>query len=56
MEAREALEKWLGGTVDGLQGDHVLLAPPYIASPDQLQQIATLLAQAVEAVVPAQAH
>lgn len=45
-----------GGTVDGLQGDHVLLAPPYIASHDQLQQIATLLAQAVEAVVPAQAH
>ena len=45
-----------GGTVDGLQGDHVLLAPPYIASHDQLQQIATLLAQAVEAVVLAQAH
>ena len=25
-----------GGTIDGVNGDHVLLAPPYISSPDQL--------------------
>lgn len=45
-----------GGTVDGLQGDHVLLAPPYIASLDELQQITTLLTQAIEAVTSVSAH
>lgn len=45
-----------GGTVDGLQGDHVLLAPPYIASLDELQQITALLTQAIEAVTSAPAH
>lgn len=38
----------MGGTVDGRQGDHVLLAPPYIASHAELQQIAELLAAAIE--------
>lgn len=37
----------MGGTVDGRQGDHVLLAPPYIASHAELQQIAELLAAAI---------
>lgn len=39
-----------GGTVDGHLGDHVLLAPPYIASREQLAHIAALLAQAIDAV------
>lgn len=39
-----------GGTVDGHLGDHVLLAPPYIATREQLSTIAALLAQAVDAV------
>jgi len=39
-----------GGTVDGKQGDHVLLAPPFIASRGDLQRIATLLAESVAAV------
>lgn len=39
-----------GGTVDGLHGDHVLLAPPFIATRAELQQIAELLAESVDAV------
>ena len=39
-----------GGTVDGHLGDHVLLASPYIATRAQLESIAALLAQAVDAV------
>lgn len=39
-----------GGTVDGRQGDHVLLAPPYIATRQDLQRIATLLAESIDAV------
>ncbi|WCM91206.1 aspartate aminotransferase family protein [Acidovorax sp. NCPPB 2350] len=39
----------MGGTVDGHAGDHVLLAPPFIASRDELQSIAGLLAEAVDA-------
>ncbi len=39
-----------GGTVDGVNGDHVLLAPPYIASRDELRTIASLLAQSVDAI------
>jgi len=39
-----------GGTVDGRQGDHVLLAPPYIATRDHLQEIVARLAASVDAV------
>jgi adenosylmethionine-8-amino-7-oxononanoate aminotransferase len=39
-----------GGTVDGVNGDHVLLAPPYIASRDELRTIASLLAESVDAI------
>jgi adenosylmethionine-8-amino-7-oxononanoate aminotransferase len=39
-----------GGTVDGVNGDHVLLAPPYIASRDELKTIARLLAESVDAI------
>ncbi|MCG7360056.1 aspartate aminotransferase family protein [Roseomonas sp. ACRSG] len=38
------------GTADGLHGDHVLLAPPYIASPAEIDLIVESLATAVEAV------
>jgi adenosylmethionine-8-amino-7-oxononanoate aminotransferase len=40
----------MGGTVDGRQGDHVLLAPPFIASRGDLEDIAARLASAVCAV------
>ena len=40
----------MGGTVDGRQGDHVLLAPPYIASRRNLEDIAAHLASALDTV------
>ena len=42
-----------GGTVDGRQGDHVLLAPPFIATRQDLQEIATRLAASIDAVTRA---
>lgn len=40
-----------GGTVDGIRGDHVLLAPPYIASADEIDQIVDKLGTAVDNVL-----
>ena len=37
-----------GGTVDGVRGDHVLLAPPYIASADEIDLIVEKLGTAVD--------
>lgn len=41
----------MGGTVDGRLGDHVLLAPPYIATRTELEQIAELLSTAIDRAV-----
>jgi len=51
----EALQRGLlcypmGGTVDGVRGDHVLIAPPYIVSEAELDELTDKLGQAVEAV------
>lgn len=43
----------MGGTVDGLYGDHVLLAPPFIASDAELALVAKQLAVAVDAAISA---
>jgi adenosylmethionine-8-amino-7-oxononanoate aminotransferase len=48
-----ALERGLacypaGGTMDGRNGDHVLLAPPYIATPDDIDMIVDRLGSAVD--------
>jgi adenosylmethionine-8-amino-7-oxononanoate aminotransferase len=40
----------MGGTVDGRAGDHVLLAPPFICSADNIDQLVTVLVQSVDAV------
>ncbi|MGJ4943020.1 aspartate aminotransferase family protein [Bradyrhizobium sp. HKCCYLS1011] len=40
-----------GGTVDGRSGDHVLLAPPYIASPEDIDVIVDKLGTAVDDVL-----
>lgn len=40
-----------GGTVDGVRGDHVLLAPPYIAAADEIDQIVDKLGTAVDNVL-----
>ncbi len=37
-----------GGTVDGVRGDHVLLAPPYIASAEEIALIVDRLGAAVD--------
>ena len=42
-----------GGTVDGRCGDHVLLAPPFISTPAELEQIVSRLAQAIDRAVAA---
>ncbi len=44
----------MGGTIDGRHGDHVLLAPPFIATESDLAEIVTRLADAVaSALAPA---
>jgi adenosylmethionine-8-amino-7-oxononanoate aminotransferase len=53
---RAALERGLacypaGGTVDGMRGDHVLLAPPYIASAQEIDMIVDRLGAAVDTVI-----
>ncbi|MGY4235339.1 adenosylmethionine-8-amino-7-oxononanoate aminotransferase [Bradyrhizobium sp. USDA 4449] len=40
-----------GGTADGVRGDHVLLAPPYIASADEIDRIVDKLGTAVDIVL-----
>jgi adenosylmethionine-8-amino-7-oxononanoate aminotransferase len=37
-----------GGTADGVEGDHVLLAPPYIVTEPQLDEIVEKLGRAVD--------
>jgi adenosylmethionine-8-amino-7-oxononanoate aminotransferase len=40
-----------GGTADGVKGDHVLLAPPYIAEPRHIEMIVERLGEAVDAAI-----
>jgi len=40
-----------GGTVDGRRGDHVLLAPPYIATSDDIDLIVEKLGTAVDSAL-----
>ncbi|MEM7042308.1 MAG: aspartate aminotransferase family protein [Pseudomonadota bacterium] len=52
----EAMERGLmcypmGGTIDGKQGDHLLLAPPFIVSDAELEAIVERLGGAVDAAV-----
>jgi len=44
----------MGGTIDGVHGDHVLLAPPFIASDDDLAEIVARLSDALSATLRAQ--
>jgi adenosylmethionine-8-amino-7-oxononanoate aminotransferase len=53
---KEALKSGLlcypmGGTLDGLQGDHVLLAPPFILDEAQLDELVSKLGTALDAVL-----
>ncbi len=42
----------MGGTIDGKRGDHTLLAPPYIISAPQVQELVEKLARSVETGLP----
>ena len=39
------------GNVDGLRGDQVMIAPPFIVTDEQLDEIVALLAEAIAAVL-----
>ncbi len=41
----------MGGTIDGRQGDHVLLAPPFIISDDELDQLTERLTGAIDTAI-----
>ena len=45
-----------GGTVDGRRGDHVLLAPPYIATGDDIDGIVDRLGRAVDRALAGIGH
>ncbi len=42
-----------GGTIDGRLGDHILLAPPYNVTDDELDMIVSLLSETLDAILPA---
>ncbi|MBD0273509.1 MAG: aspartate aminotransferase family protein [Acetobacteraceae bacterium] len=41
----------MGGTIDGRHGDHVILAPPYIVAPEQVDAIVERFGDAVDAAL-----
>ncbi|MBL8378919.1 MAG: aspartate aminotransferase family protein [Burkholderiales bacterium] len=41
----------MGGTVDGVHGDHVLIAPPYIVTDAQMDELVDKLARAIDAAL-----
>jgi adenosylmethionine-8-amino-7-oxononanoate aminotransferase len=49
--ARGLLVYPMGGTVDGIRGDHVLLAPPFIVTDEQVDKIADRLDCAIDAAI-----
>jgi adenosylmethionine-8-amino-7-oxononanoate aminotransferase len=46
----------MGGTVDGRIGDHVLLAPPYIATSENIDMIVDRLGHAVDSALKSVGH
>jgi hypothetical protein len=42
----------MGGTIDGEQGDHVLLAPPFTCTVSHLEELVNRLGAAIEEVLP----
>ena len=43
----------MGGTIDGARGDHVLLAPPFIVSESQLDELVEKLGRSIDAAIAA---
>ncbi|MGP1679416.1 MAG: aspartate aminotransferase family protein [Burkholderiales bacterium] len=44
----------MGGSLDGVAGDHVLLAPPYIITETQLDEVVDKLARSIDEVIAAE--
>ena len=44
----------MGGSLDGVAGDHVLLAPPYIIGQTQLDEVVDTLALSMDEVIAAE--
>jgi adenosylmethionine-8-amino-7-oxononanoate aminotransferase len=42
----------MGGTIDGAKGDHVLLAPPFTSSEDEIDMIIERLGESIDAILP----
>ena len=42
----------MGGTIDGEQGDHILLAPPFTLTADQVEELADGVARTIQEVLP----
>ena len=38
----------MSGTLDGKNGDHILLAPPYILSSENIDEIVFLISKTIE--------
>ncbi|SIP98364.1 Adenosylmethionine-8-amino-7-oxononanoate aminotransferase [Paracoccus thiocyanatus] len=49
--ARRLISYPMGGTIDGVRGDHILLAPPYIIQPDEIDLIVQRISDAIRATV-----
>jgi len=49
--ARGLLVYPMGGTIDGARGDHVLLAPPFIVQPQDIETIVERLGGAIDAAI-----
>ncbi len=41
----------MGGTIDGVQGDHILLAPPFIINQDHVEMVVERLTKSIEVVL-----
>ena len=41
----------MGGTIDGVNGDHILLAPPFIIDEDNVAQITERLSNSIRSVI-----
>jgi len=49
--ARALMTYPMGGTIDGRSGDHILLAPPFVAEPQHLELIVERLSAAIDAAI-----
>ena len=49
--ARGLISYPMGGTIDGIHGDHILLAPPYIIAPEEVDLIIERIAEAIDAAI-----